>query len=502
VRKVRVMLVDDSVVIRRLLTDVLSDDPGIEIAATAANGRIALSKIDSVKPDAIVMDIEMPELDGLGALKEIRKRDKQTPIIMFSTLTARGAEATMEALSLGASDYVTKPANMGSVAESRESARTQLVPRILALVRNPTGSPVAPGAARRPVPGAQPVPSGPISLRQVTGAVVQPRVLVIGCSTGGPEALAKLVAQLPANLNVPVLVVQHMPPVFTTMFAERLDRGCPLTVTEAHDNVELRAGHLYLAPGNFHLEVAVTPGARPRYSTKLTSAPPENFCRPAVDVLFRSAAAAFGPAVLASVLTGMGSDGKIGGQAIVEAGGHIVVQDRQTSVVWGMPGAVASAGLAEAVLPLGEIATNLIRRLAADHAPRDRGTASTGDVPAPVATAHTAPATAFPANSAPPARTAVPATTAVPPRKAVPATTAVPPRKAVPATTAVPPRKAVPSTPVYPAKTAVPPRPVSPRPVVPRTATPPVTPSRPPLITPARTQPAVPARTEPPARFS
>jgi two-component system chemotaxis response regulator CheB len=373
VRKARVMIVDDSVVIRRLLSDVLSADPGIEVAATAANGRLALGKLGTVKPDAIVLDIEMPELDGLGTLREIRKIDRQIPIIMFSTLTARGAASTMEALSLGASDYVTKPANMGSVAESRESARTQLVPRLLALVRNPTGAPVDPRAARASLPPSlltpPPAAFGPISLRTTTGTHTAPKVLVIGCSTGGPEALAKVVAQLPAGLSVPVLVVQHMPPVFTTMFAERLDRTSQLSVTEAKDNVELREGHLYLAPGNFHLEITASSGARPRFATRLTSAAPENFCRPAVDVLFRSAAAAFGPAVLAAVLTGMGTDGKIGSQTIVDAGGQVIVQDRQTSVVWGMPGAVAGAGLAEAVLPLAEIAANLQRRLASGPKP-------------------------------------------------------------------------------------------------------------------------------------
>ncbi|MGY1594747.1 chemotaxis response regulator protein-glutamate methylesterase [Geodermatophilus sp. SYSU D00708] len=350
---IRVMVVDDSVVVRKIVTDVLSQDPAIEVVGTAVNGRIAVGKLEQLKPDLVTMDIEMPEMNGIEAVRAIRATRSRVPIIMFSTLTERGAAATLDALSAGANEYVTKPANVGSVAASMESVREQLIPKIKAL----TGRPVTAGpiraAAAAPVRAAVPAP------RQ--GAVKQPAVLVIGSSTGGPEALAKLLPQLPATLPVPVLLVQHMPPVFTRQFAQRLDRLCPLRVVEAVDGTPLAPGTVHLAPGDHHLTVR---GAARGLVTALGQGPAENFCRPAVDPLFRSAVDAYDGAVLGLVLTGMGSDGRVGAGRIREAGGSVVVQDQATSVVWGMPGAVASAGLADEVLPLDRIADAVLRRLA------------------------------------------------------------------------------------------------------------------------------------------
>jgi two-component system chemotaxis response regulator CheB len=313
------------------------------------------------------MDIEMPDMNGIDAVRAIRARGSRVPIIMFSTLTERGASATLDALSSGANDYVTKPANVGSVAQSMESVRQQLVPKIKAL----TGRPVTAGPART----AAPAPVRPPAPR--VGAVKQPAVLVIGSSTGGPEALAKVLPALPASLPVPVLLVQHMPPVFTRQFAQRLDRLCALTVVEAVDGTPLAPGTVHLAPGDHHLTVRKTPRG---LQTALDQSPPENFCRPAVDPLFRSAVEVFDGAVLGVVLTGMGSDGRIGAGRIRETGGAVVVQDQATSVVWGMPGAIATAGFADEVLPLDRVAEAITRRLAGPRA----GTAGPTTAPAAV----------------------------------------------------------------------------------------------------------------------
>jgi two-component system chemotaxis response regulator CheB len=354
---IRVLVVDDSVVVRKIVTDVLSEDPAIEVVGTAVNGRIAVTKLAQLEPDLVTMDIEMPEMNGIEAVRAIRALRSRVPIIMFSTLTDRGASATLDALSAGANDYVTKPANVGSVAQSMESVRQQLIPKIKAL----TGRPVTTGPVRAAAPA--PAPVRPPAPR--VGAVKQPAVLVIGSSTGGPEALAKVLPALPASLPVPVLLVQHMPPVFTRQFAQRLDRLCALTVVEAVDGAPLAPGTVHLAPGDHHLTVRRTARG---LSTGLDQAPPENFCRPAVDPLFRSAVEAFDGAVLGVVLTGMGSDGRIGAGRIRETGGAVVVQDQATSVVWGMPGAVATAGYADEVLPLDRVAEAISRRLAGPRA--------------------------------------------------------------------------------------------------------------------------------------
>jgi two-component system chemotaxis response regulator CheB len=350
------MVVDDSVVVRKIVTDVLSADPGIEVVGTAVNGRIAVAKLEQLKPELVTMDIEMPEMNGIEAVRAIRGGQGGTaysrvPIVMFSTLTERGASATLDALSAGANEYVTKPANVGSVSQSMESVREQLIPKIKAL----TGRPVTVGPAAAPPP----LPPRPAAPR--TGPGKKPAVLVIGSSTGGPEALAQVLPKLPANLPVPVLVVQHMPPVFTRQFAQRLDRLSGLRVVEATDGSPLLPGTVHLAPGDHHLVVRST--ARGLH-TGLNQGPPENFCRPAVDPLFRSAVAAYDGAVLAVVLTGMGSDGRNGAAEIRAAGGTVVVQDQATSIVWGMPGAIASAGLADEVLPLDRIPDAINRHLA------------------------------------------------------------------------------------------------------------------------------------------
>ncbi len=358
---IRVLVVDDSVVIRRLVSDVLAEDPAIEVIGTAVNGKSALVKVEALKPDLITMDIEMPELNGIETVRRLRASGVRTPIIMFSTLTEQGAKATLDALAAGATDYVAKPSNMGSVAKSMEMVRSALIPRIIALV--PHRGPVTPRAAGAGgvlaparVPAGAPVVRRPRTAAPRSGY----RLLVVGSSTGGPEALGKFLGALP-RLHVPVAVVQHMPPLFTKQLALRLDRQLPCDVVEAEHGRPLEPGSVHIAPGDHHLRIVARDGG---LVTMLSQDPPENYCRPAVDVLFRSAAEANAGTVLGVVLTGMGQDGRRGAQTIVDHGGSLIVQDKDTSVVWGMPGAVATAGLAEEILPLDRIAAAVMERLA------------------------------------------------------------------------------------------------------------------------------------------
>jgi two-component system chemotaxis response regulator CheB len=356
VPNIRVLVVDDSVVVRRLVGDVLAADPEIDLVGTAANGRLALSKVEQLRPDIVTMDVEMPELDGVEAVRQLRRSGNRVPVIMFSTLTDPGATATLDALAAGATDYVTKPANVGSIGRSMEQVRSSLIPKIKGLAGRPAVLAV-PGPAAAPVPAAPPRPARSAAARVATGGC---DLLVVGCSTGGPEALTTFLSSLP-GLSVPVAVVQHMPAVFTQAFATRLDRSLRYDVTEATQGQVLRPGTVTVAPGGHHLHVTSAGGA---LVVRLSQEPPENYCRPAVDVLFRSAAGACQGRVLGVVLTGMGQDGCRGSAAIVEAGGTVLAQDRQTSVVWGMPGAVAGAGLAEEVLPLAALGAAVGQRLA------------------------------------------------------------------------------------------------------------------------------------------
>ena len=351
--KARVLIVDDSTVIRRLLSEALAGDPAIEVVGTAANGRIALAKVPQVNPDLVTLDVEMPELDGLATLRELRKTYPRLPVIMFSTLTDKGAVATLNALAAGASDYVTKPANVGSVTAGLQKVRDELIPKIRALCRlDETATPPTP---RPKSPAFSPPASGPAA-----GPAPPVEVVALGVSTGGPNALTELFRALPGDLPVPVLIVQHMPPVFTRYLAERLDAVSPLTVREAQAGDLIHPGGAWLAPGNYHMVVVRTGQG---VAVQLHQGPPENSCRPAVDVLFRSVAEVYGAGALGVVLTGMGQDGLRGSEAIRHAGGRVLAQDQATSVVWGMPGAVAQAGLAERILPLEQIAGEIVRRV-------------------------------------------------------------------------------------------------------------------------------------------
>ncbi len=343
---VLVLIVDDSVVVRKLLCEALASAPGIKVVGTASNGAIALAKIPQLNPDVITLDIEMPGLNGIQTLVQIRKLYPKLPVIMFSTLTERGAAITMEALSLGASDYATKPTNSDSLANAMEQVRQELVAKIVSLTGRSGHE--------------KPAPALPSPKARASGQPVD--ILAIGTSTGGPNALGAVIPQLPADFPVPVVVVQHMPPVFTRLLAERLNSCSALSVHEGESGKLLEPGQVWIAPGNHHLTVA---RKGTRVMLDLNQEPPENSCRPAVDVLFRSVARTYGPNVLAVVMTGMGSDGARGAIHIREAGGGIVVQDEASSVVWGMPGAVVGAGAADKICSLLEISQEIVRRVRA-----------------------------------------------------------------------------------------------------------------------------------------
>ncbi|MBI5364086.1 MAG: chemotaxis response regulator protein-glutamate methylesterase [Planctomycetes bacterium] len=366
-RRLRVLVVDDAIVVRRLVCDVLAADPELEVCGHASNGRIALAKLEELAPDLVTLDIEMPELDGLATLTELRKTHPVLPVIMFSTLTEHGARAALDALARGASDYVTKPTNTGSIQIAKECVQKELIPRIKWLCRGVLGTSATAThpAAPRALPPLDatgthvPRPILPARPRAANGTRTV-SVVAIGCSTGGPNALESVLTALPADLAVPVVLVQHMPPMFTRLLAERLDQKCAVSVVEAAPGMPLEPGTVYVAPGNWHL-VLERKGLAVLTATNQDA--PENSCRPAVDVLFRSVARAYGGEVVAAVLTGMGQDGLRGCRALAEQGAQILAQDEATSVVWGMPGYVAQSGLADRVLPVTEIGAEIARRV-------------------------------------------------------------------------------------------------------------------------------------------
>jgi two-component system chemotaxis response regulator CheB len=351
----RVLIVDDSAVMRSLLRSVLRSARGLEVAGTAGDGESALNLIRELRPDIVLLDVEMPVMDGLATLRKLRERGHKMPVIMCSSLTQRGARVTIEALAGGASDYVAKPRGQAGPVEAMQTLARELLPKIAALTATEPPVPVLPLAPRLSLasPAAQPARNQSISS--------PPTVLVVGVSTGGPAALDLLLPALPENFPLPILIVQHMPELFTRLLAERLAQRCPLRVSEAAEGDAVGPGRIAIARGNWHLEIVGASRPGQPATLHLNQAPPENHCRPAVDVLFRSAAARYGSGALAVVLTGMGSDGFAGARLIREQGGTVLAQDQATSAIWGMPGAVARAGLAQRILPIQEIAPELIR---------------------------------------------------------------------------------------------------------------------------------------------
>jgi two-component system chemotaxis response regulator CheB len=351
IRPTRVLIVDDSAVMRSLLRSVLAADPQLEVAGTAVHGAAALQSIATVMPDLMLLDVEMPVMDGLTTLKRLRTGGCRLPVIMCSSVTQRGARVTIEALANGAADYVAKPAAQDSREAALRALASELLPKIHALVRkgqprSMSAAPLARCAAAHAVAG---IPA------------FSPCVVAMGVSTGGPEALEVVLPSLPSYFPLPIVIVQHMPALFTGMLAERLDKCCGLRVREAAEGAAVLPGNIFIARGDLHLEVlkGATSGQPP--TLHLSSAPPENHCRPSVDVLFRSLAGAYGAHVLAVVLTGMGYDGLAGCRVLRQYGATVLAQDEGTSTVWGMPGSVVSAGLASRVLPLRDIGPEIQR---------------------------------------------------------------------------------------------------------------------------------------------
>lgn len=351
-RKAKVLVVDDSMLIRRLVIDALSRDAEIDVVGEAANGRIALQKIAQLSPDLVTLDVEMPEMDGLSTLREIRRMNPRLSVIMFSSHTERGASDTLEALHLGASDYVTKPNSAAGKGSAQQRIEESLIPKIRALCRVGGGAPASSRSAT-PAPALKPF------MMRALGSAPRADIVAIALSTGGPTALGAVLSALPSDFAAPIVLVQHMPSMFTRLLAERLNNQTALNVVEATDGAVIMPGTVYVAPGDFHLQVKK---GSSRVVTALTADPPEHSHRPAADVLFRSVAGVFGSRALAMVLTGMGEDGLNGSQAIARAGGRVLVQDEATSVVWEMPGRIAQAGIADGVLPIGDMAAELIKR--------------------------------------------------------------------------------------------------------------------------------------------
>ncbi|WP_446742251.1 chemotaxis-specific protein-glutamate methyltransferase CheB [Silvibacterium acidisoli] len=342
---IRALIVDDSAVMRTLLRSVLGGCPRIELVGTAHDGPEGLAAIETLRPDVVLLDIEMPRMTGLEVLAELRARHLSVRVIMCSTLTRRGAAITLEALARGATDYVAKPSAQNGVREGVETLSRELIPKILALF---------------PVAGTHSPTDAPHLRSGASENTFGPGVVVVGVSTGGPAALETFLPALPADFPLPILVVQHMPRLFTALLAERLDGICPLTVREAGYGDHPKPGTVTLARGDWHMELA---GSIAPYHLRLSQGLPEHFCRPSVDILFRSAAARYGAETLAVILTGMGSDGLDGCRAIRAVQGKVLVQDKATSAVWGMPGAVAEAGLADRILPLDAMASAVIRHV-------------------------------------------------------------------------------------------------------------------------------------------
>jgi two-component system chemotaxis response regulator CheB len=358
-RRRRILIVEDSAVMRSMLRTVISSDSHLEVVGTAADGASALTFLAGERPDLVLLDVEMPVMDGLATLRQMRSRGIRIPVIMCSSLTRRGARVTIDALASGASDYVAKPTGQSGREVSIKALAQELIPKVLALT--------ASAPSRLPIFGASSTLTAftagvqPVGQRTAAAHTLTPSVLVIGVSTGGPAALEVLLPALPAGFPLPVVIVQHMPELFTRLMAERLNGRCALRVNEASEGEPICRGKIAIARGNWHLEIRQPSAASASATLHLQQGPPENHCRPAVDVLFRSASKIFGPAVLGVVLTGMGSDGLIGSRMIRQQGGWVLAQDQATSTVWGMPGAVAGAGLADKIVALDAMAAEIVR---------------------------------------------------------------------------------------------------------------------------------------------
>lgn len=382
---IKVMVVDDAVVIRGLLTRWLGEDKGLKVVGSHRNGKLAVEDIEKSNPDVVVLDIEMPEMDGMTALPLMLAKKRDLVVIMASTLTRRNAEISLKALSLGAADYVPKPESNSEVTTSIDFRR-ELIEKVKALgarairMRGPartmraetragkSSQPVKPVSARPTTDtrasfrgAAQPAAAAAPKFQTRPYSSVRPRILAIGSSTGGPQALQDVMKEVGTAMNdVPVVITQHMPPTFTSILAEHMGKAALRPAKEGEDGEVLKPGTIYVAPGGKHMILEKDAGA---VKVRLTDDPPVNFCKPAVDPLFDSVAKAYGSAALSVILTGMGHDGADGVKTIASGGGSVITQDEATSVVWGMPGAAAQTGVCCEILPLNQIGPKIARVL-------------------------------------------------------------------------------------------------------------------------------------------
>ncbi|MFP4083638.1 MAG: chemotaxis response regulator protein-glutamate methylesterase [Desulfonatronovibrio sp.] len=354
--KLKVMVVDDTVVYRKIISDVLSGFANVEVVATASNGKIAMSRIESLKPDLVTLDVEMPVMDGVQTLMEIQKRKIKIGVIMVSTLTKRGSDITMKALELGAFDFITKP-DKPTREENIKALEAALAPRVRHFLKRLD---IQKGVRKkepeyvRKKPEVRPAP--PVSAARASHE--KSDIIAIGISTGGPNALARLLPMLPGDINVPVVIVQHMPPMFTRSLAESLNSKSALTVKEAEDGEVLKINHVYIAPGGKQTKVVT--GAAQKKIIRINDDPPENNCKPSADYLFRSVAREFGKKVTGVIMTGMGNDGTLGLRVLKSFGGMVIAQDESTSVVFGMPKMAYDAGVVDVMVPLDKIATEIL----------------------------------------------------------------------------------------------------------------------------------------------
>ncbi|OGW18845.1 MAG: hypothetical protein A3K09_08700 [Nitrospinae bacterium RIFCSPLOWO2_12_FULL_47_7] len=360
-RKIRVLIADDEVLIRRMISEVLEEE-GLQVAGIAANSSLALAKIPQVNPDLILLDLEFDGLTGLQTLIDIRKTYPVLPVIMLGSMKEKTVNLAMEALALGAHDYVTLPSS-ASGNTAKNSLRQNLIPKVKTFCKygNLDEAPAASIKKNRSNAFSTSI-STPVRAKPPKIKTTKPQridILAIGVSTGGPNALAQLLPELPKDFPVPIVIVQHMPPYFTTLLAKRLDEKSAIGVREAATGDILKPGQALLAPGDFHMVVKRNGG---QAYIQTNQAPPENSCRPAVDVLFRSVVEVYGANTLAVILTGMGQDGLRGCEMVYDANGQILVQDEKSSVVWGMPGFVSKAGLADRVLPLNQIGIEITKK--------------------------------------------------------------------------------------------------------------------------------------------
>lgn len=353
----RVLVVDDTAIFRRVVSDAFAALPDVEVVGVATNGRNALSRIEELQPDLVSLDIEMPELDGVQVLEALKARGTDVGVLVLSALTRRGGELTMKALDLGAFDFITKPAG-GNPDQNRAFLTAELGPRLKAFARKREIQKLLRSGSARPLP-ARPTPARPLPAGLPAPPALKPELVVIGVSTGGPTALTTVLSRLPATFPLPILIVQHMPPLFTASLAASLDGKSPLTVKEGQDGERVLPGTVYLAPGGSHMKLMAEAGGEKRI--RITDDPPENHCKPSVDALFRSVAHGFPGRAVAVILTGMGSDGTLGCRLLKRHGGTVIAQDEASCVVFGMPKEAIQAGVVDIVAPLEGIADEILK---------------------------------------------------------------------------------------------------------------------------------------------